>query len=221
MIGIPLGLLAANATEWYLHKHALHGVPQAGGGRKSLSEAFMKRHWAHHRRVRLQKYRDDDLYADFSHSEDAQAEVKALLQMCAVTGLALPVAPFFTLTTWYCAWNYWHVHSQSHLDTEWGKKKIPWHYDHHMNTNQDANWCVTKPWFDYIMGTRVISSEDLKESNPLGIPLPAFVEDRLNALARKYAPRAFEKLDANRAEEACKRATGREEDMPDFSRHAA
>ena len=63
MIGIPLGLLAANATEWYLHKYALHGVPQPEGGRKSISEAFMKRHWAHHRRVRLQKYRDDDLYA--------------------------------------------------------------------------------------------------------------------------------------------------------------
>ena len=85
----------------------------------------------------------------------------------------MPVAPFFTLTTYYCAWNYWHVHSQSHLDPEWGKKKIPWHYDHHMNTNQDANWGVTKPWFDYIMGTRVISSADLQESNPLGIKLNA------------------------------------------------
>ena len=40
-----------------------------------------------------------------------------------------------------------------------------------MNTNQDANWCVTKPWFDYIMGTQVISSPDLQESNPLGIKI--------------------------------------------------
>lgn len=31
------------------------------------------------------------------------------------------------------------------------------HYDHHMNASQHANWCVTKPWFDYIMGTRVIA----------------------------------------------------------------
>lgn len=221
MIGIPLGLLASNATEWYLHKYALHGVPQPEGGRKSISEAFMKRHWAHHRRVRLQKYRDDDLYADFDHSPDAKAEVAALLKLCAATGIVFPVAPFFTLTTWYCAWNYWHVHSQSHLDTAWGKKKIPWHYDHHMNTNQDANWCVTKPWFDYIMGTRVISSADLQESNPLGIALPRFMEDRLNTLARKYAPRAFEKLDANLAEEARKRAVGLEEAMPDFVREVA
>jgi sterol desaturase/sphingolipid hydroxylase (fatty acid hydroxylase superfamily) len=54
-----------------------------------------------------------------------------------------------------------------------GKRTIPWHYDHHMNSNQDANWCVTRPWFDYVMGTRVVSSADLKEANPLGLPLPA------------------------------------------------
>ena len=90
-----------------------------------------------------------------------------------------------------------------------------------MTSNQNANWCVTRPWFDYIMGTRVISSEDLKESNPLGIALPKFMEDRLNALARKYAPRAFEKLDANLAEEARKRARGLEEAMPDFGQQAA
>ena len=53
MIGIPIALLAANGVEWYLHKYALHGVPKEGGGRKALSEPFMKRHWAHHRRVRL------------------------------------------------------------------------------------------------------------------------------------------------------------------------
>ena len=50
-----------------------------------------------------------------------------------------------------------------------GKKAIPWHYDHHMNTNQDANWCVTRPWFDYIMGTRIKANPELAESNPLGI----------------------------------------------------
>jgi hypothetical protein len=85
-----------------------------------------------------------------------------------------------------------------------------------MNTNQDANWGVTKPWFDYIMGTRVISSPDLQESNPLGIKLPRFIENKLNALARRYVPRAFEKLDANMLEEKQKRNQGLENKMPDF-----
>ncbi|ERS10046.1 MULTISPECIES: hypothetical protein [Marinobacter] len=56
-----------------------------------------------------------------------------------------------------------------------GKKAIPWHYNHHMNTNQDANWCVTRPWFDYIMGTRIKANPDLAECNPLGVKLRTFV----------------------------------------------
>ncbi len=39
-------------------------------------------------------------------------------------------------------------------DPEWGKEHLPWHYDHHMGPNQDSNWCVTKPWFDDLLGTR-------------------------------------------------------------------
>ena len=91
----------------------------------------------------------------------------------------MPIAPFFTLGTYYAAGRYFYVHRRSHLDPEWGKKKIPWHYDHHMHSNQDANWCVTRPWFDYVMGTRVVSSADLKEANPLGIPLPAVLSKAL------------------------------------------
>jgi hypothetical protein len=67
-------------------------------------------------------------------------------------------------------------------------KKIPWHYDHHMNSNQDANWCVTKPWFDYILGTRVISSPELQEKNPLGILLPGTVSNLLNGITDRYFP---------------------------------
>ena len=97
MIGIPIALLAANGIEWYLHKYALHGVPKEGGGRKALSEPFMKRHWAHHRRVRLTKYRDDELYGHFSESPDAIAEAKALLKICAVTSLAMACSQSVTL----------------------------------------------------------------------------------------------------------------------------
>lgn len=69
-----------------------------------------------------------------------------------------------------------------------GKKRIPWHYDHHMNSNQDANWCVTRPWFDYVMGTRVVSSADLKEANPLGLPLPAPLSKALTQAIESVFP---------------------------------
>ncbi|GAC1373174.1 MAG: hypothetical protein NVSMB40_09150 [Aquirhabdus sp.] len=217
MLGIPVALFFANGVEWYTHKYALHGTPQEGGGRKSPDQARMKNHWAHHRRARLAQYRDDELYQHPMENDAGRLEIKGVLLLAGLTTLALPVAPLFTLTSYYCGWNYYTKHRKSHLDPEWGKKNIPWHYDHHMNTNQDANWCVTKPWFDYIMGTRVISSADLQESNPLGIKLPQSIENKLNAWVRRYAPQTFAKLDANMQTEQVKRENGLENMMPTFA----
>ena len=44
------------------------------------------------------------------------------------------------------------------------REHLPWHYDHHMGPNQEANWCVTRPWFDYVMGTREPYVGTLRES---------------------------------------------------------
>ena len=41
-----------------------------------------------------------------------------------------------------------------------GKQHLPWHYDHHMGRDQNANWCVTHPLFDNVMGTRKIYTYD-------------------------------------------------------------
>ena len=49
---------------------------------------------------------------------------------------------------------YYFIHRKSHIDVEWGKKWLPWHYEHHMGKNQNANWGVTSPIFDYVFGTR-------------------------------------------------------------------
>lgn len=52
---------------------------------------------------------------------------------------------------------------------EWGEQHAPWHFDHHMDNNPGANWCVTRPWFDYIIGTRVFTAGGLREDNVLGM----------------------------------------------------
>lgn len=214
MIGFPIALIFANGFEWYAHKYLLHGVPKQGQPRYSPVPTSMKSHWAHHKLVRTQKYYDEG-YGEGWSNWRTRNEIKSLLALTAGTTLLFPVAPFFTLGTYYAAGRYFYVHRRSHMDPEWGKKTIPWHYDHHMNSNQDANWCVTRPWFDYIMGTRVISSDDLAETNPLGIKLPKFVEKRVNAAARKLLPKAFARLDANRAEEAGNRRQGVVRAMPE------
>ena len=148
MIGIPLGLFTANAVEWVTHKYVLHGL-----GRNHNS--FWRFHWhEHHRDVRRNGFHDP-AYERSPWGRHAQGkEIASLLAGGLVVTPLLPVAPFYVSTLYYCAWNYYRVHRKSHLDPEWAKKNLPWHYDHHMGPNPNANWCVTRPWFDHLMGTR-------------------------------------------------------------------
>ncbi len=149
MIGIPLGLAYSNAGEWLVHKYVLHGW-----GRKRSS--FWSFHWLdHHRVVRLNGH-VDDAYERSVVGWHPQGKEALMLTLATAAHLPLfPIAPFFTATVAYSAINYYRKHKRSHLDPEWAREHLPWHYDHHMGPNQDANWCVTRPWFDHVMGTRI------------------------------------------------------------------
>ena len=214
MLGIPLGLLTVNGIEWYAHKHLLHGK---GRDRNSRWAS----HWDHHRVVRQSGFTDQmydpALTRTFDH-ERARMEAGSLVKAALVLSPLVVVAPLYTATLYYGAVNYWYTHRRAHLDPDWARRKVPWHYDHHMNANQNANWCVTKPWFDYIMGTRVISSPDLQESNPTGVRLPGWLEKPLNRMARRLAPRAFEKLDQLARQERQDRMAGKQGFVPEFAR---
>jgi sterol desaturase/sphingolipid hydroxylase (fatty acid hydroxylase superfamily) len=189
MIGIPLGLLYANAGEWMIHKYVLHG-PKA-----KRPDGFWSFHWLeHHRNVRLFDYRDPAYERPLTDWNPQTKEIAMLAAAAAVHAPLFGVAPFFTATVWYSIANYYYVHKRSHLDPEWGKKTIPWHYDHHMAPDQDKNWCVTRPWFDILMGTRLHhagTERDLKET-----------EIRKKKAARKAAAEA-----AQAAEQAPEAAT--------------
>lgn len=148
MIGIPLALLASNAFEWWVHKHVLHG---AGRNKRS----FWAFHWyEHHGESRKHGMLDPNYER---HPIGWHAQGKELLALVgaslAITPL-LPIAPFFVGTSYYCTYNYYRVHKRAHRDLQWARTHLPWHYDHHMGPNQHKNWCVTKPWFDELMGTR-------------------------------------------------------------------
>jgi sterol desaturase/sphingolipid hydroxylase (fatty acid hydroxylase superfamily) len=149
MIGIPIGLAYTNASEWLIHKYVLHGW-----GKKRSS--FWSFHFhEHHRAARTHEMKDAD-YLRPPLKWNAQGKEAVALSLLTATHLPLFfVAPFFTGTLVYGAVNYYRKHKQSHLDPDWARTHLPWHYDHHMGPDQDCNWCVTKPWFDHIMGTRV------------------------------------------------------------------
>lgn len=148
MLGLPLGLLYANAGEWLIHRYLLHGL---GANKKSVW-AF---HWyEHHRDSRTHAFRDDH-YAGSLLDWGSGAKEAAALSLAALAHAPLfPVAPLFTSTVWFSIANYYRVHRRSHLDPDWAREHLPWHYDHHMGPNQHANWCVTWPWFDWLLGTR-------------------------------------------------------------------
>ncbi|MCA9571554.1 MAG: hypothetical protein KC656_27135 [Myxococcales bacterium] len=148
MIGIPVGLVYANASEWVIHRYILHGL---GKDKKSF--------WAfhfheHHRNVRRNAHYDADYEKLVLGDNPQNREILGLVILSVVHAPLLPVAPFFTCTVWYSAGYYWWVHRKSHLDPVWAREQLTWHYDHHMGPDQDANWCVTFPLFDHILGTR-------------------------------------------------------------------
>jgi len=148
MIGIPLGLAAANATEWVVHKYVLHGL---GKDRRS----FWAFHWhEHHKNARRNGHHDPDYRRSVFgvHAKGKEAGALALAALAAAPFARR--APFFVGTLFYCGLNYYFKHKRAHLDPDWARAHLPWHYDHHMGPNQNANWCVTRPWFDHVMGTR-------------------------------------------------------------------
>jgi sterol desaturase/sphingolipid hydroxylase (fatty acid hydroxylase superfamily) len=148
MIGIPLGLAYVNVGEWLLHRFVLHGLGKRKGS------VFDFHYYDHHHAARTNEGRDPGYSRPLLEGYTQRGEAIGLI----ITGFAhlplLPIAPLFTGTVIWSLFRYHRVHKRAHVDPDWARAELPWHYDHHMGPNQEANWCVSKPWFDIIMGTR-------------------------------------------------------------------
>lgn len=145
---IPVGVAYAQIMEWLLHKYVLHGL-----GKNKQSK--WSSHWHdHHKKCRKNNNFDKNYKKSFLNPVH-RSEVLGLFF---INLLHLPVVfylPMLYFTMIFCSIHYFIVHKKSHLDVEWCKKNLPWHYDHHMGRNQNANWGVTTDWVDRIMGTRI------------------------------------------------------------------
>ncbi len=156
MYGIAVGIVYVNAVEWLVHRYLLHGL-----GRKKTS--VWSFHWhEHHKKARRHDMVDDQyagpplLSALLAREKTAKTkEVVGLVLGGLLHAPLIVVAPWFTLTVWAAAANYYRVHRKAHIDPAWAAKHLPWHVDHHMGKDQDANWCVTWPLMDWVLGTRV------------------------------------------------------------------
>ena len=142
-----LGLLVANGGEWLIHRYLLHGL-----GKHPSS--FWAYHISEHHYIAWKLNMRDPGYEKLPILWNSQA--KELLVLFCILFLN---APFFYMLNGY-AWGiyvsvcaYYLLHRQAHIDSDWAKKHLPWHYQHHL-INCDANWCITHPFFDYLMRTR-------------------------------------------------------------------
>jgi sterol desaturase/sphingolipid hydroxylase (fatty acid hydroxylase superfamily) len=153
VIGFALGMLHANAVEWLTHKYVLHGL----GKRKGSMWRF---HWAQHHRIARKNGMYDKSYEEpFWRWSARGKEIAGIFGLALLRLPLLKVAPFFTVGVLFSSGNYLYRHRKAHIDVEWGKKHMPHHWDHHMGENQDANWCVSYPWLDWVLGTRLRSQE--------------------------------------------------------------
>ncbi|MFT6376099.1 MAG: hypothetical protein ACJARS_002755, partial [bacterium] len=135
VIGLPLGLVYANAMEWGIHKYILHGR-KLGKKRGTFWSFHFHRH---HRQSRQNAFHDPDYREPLGQSWNGQAKEAAALVALSIAHLPLaPIAPIFTATIVYSAIDYYRKHKRAHLDPEWAREHLPWHVDHHMALNQDA-----------------------------------------------------------------------------------
>jgi hypothetical protein len=149
MLGIPVGFVVANAVEWIFHKYILHGL-----GKKKNS--VWSQHWhVHHRTARKNNMVDEDYKRPIIDMLDSY-EFKAVFGGGLIVLPLVTKFPWFVTTVWICGAAYYIIHRQSHLDSSWAKKWVPWHHQHHCGKNQDKNWNITVPLMDYVMGTRQI-----------------------------------------------------------------
>lgn len=148
LLGFVVGVVAENALEWAVHKHVLHGL-----GRKK--ESFWAFHWHdHHKNVR-KSGGYDTLYEGPLLS--SSAKMKEAIGVMAGALAATPLirrSPGFVAGAWAASAAYYFVHRKAHLDPDWARRWVPWHVDHHLGPDQDANWCVTFPLFDVLLSTR-------------------------------------------------------------------
>lgn len=133
------GLVVANFLEWGIHKYILHEL----GKKKKSIFSF---HWGiHHRKARKTRFYDESVSA---------REFFGLLFLCL---LFSPVAAFslsIYVGMFLYAVAYLVLHNIAHKNPTVAYTYMRWHYDHHMGSNQNTNWCVVVPLADYVLGTR-------------------------------------------------------------------
>ena len=149
MFGFAVGLAYISLFEWAFHRYVFHVY----GKRKG---SFQSYHWhEHHKNSRANQMVDSDyelpVWGTFARGKEPGGILAGALLHLPL----LPLAPVFTATVFAGSWAYYQIHKKAHLDPAWAREYAPWHVDHHLGPNQDANFGVTNQWWDILFDSRV------------------------------------------------------------------
>ena len=128
--------------EYVVHKYILHN-------HKYFKSAFKNHFGTHHKTSRKSQMYD----AGYETIVGSKFE---MISLTIVSIIHLPIIFFSTLAYFTLMANlvhYYYIHRKSHIDVNWGRANLPWHYAHHMGKNQNMNWGVRSPMFDKLLRT--------------------------------------------------------------------
>ena len=180
MLQVGVAWFYSHVLEYILHKHVLHD--------RKVSPSWFKFHFGEHHFASRQNHMIDSKYDRFFKNWWKDQEVWGLAFLGA---LHFPLWWFFPIayyTLLACGVSYYMVHRSCHRDHEWARHYTPWHYDHHMASDQHKNWGVRLPMIDHLVGTREVWKGQRKEivSHVLGKGegLEAYVKARSRRFER-------------------------------------
>lgn len=156
IIQVVFAWLYGHTMEWIIHRYILHNL---GKKRHSVWSFHFREHHAICRK-------NENVDSEYQYNANTikcnrvGKEFAGLIFLALIHAPLLPIAPWFVLTVWASIIEYYYLHRKSHIDIEWGKKNMRWHYDHHMGKNQHMNWGVRSDFIDRILGTKVIYEEE-------------------------------------------------------------
>lgn len=135
--------MAENVTEWLVHKYILHGL---GQHKKSI--------WAYHR-ICFENGMKDEGYRHLKWQWNTQTkEIVGLLVIMLLQLPLISLAFWYVMGFYFAIICYYYRHRKAHIDAEWARVHLPWHYQYHLGKESEANGCISWPWFDYLMKTR-------------------------------------------------------------------
>lgn len=165
LFAIPVAYVYVVALEWLVHRYVFHAI-----GKVWRPLGF---HWHQHHRAVIRHNGSDPSYQGSVFAWSAHGREFWGIVLGSLAHLPLLwVAPLGYLTLVLCGLNYARLHRKAHMDPEWCREHLPWHWDHHLGRDPDANWCVTSDWFDRLLGTRVLGPASRPRQPGPGSPLP-------------------------------------------------